>query len=134
MMKRTTIFRILTVLYLVAVALICFLNFSGMPDIQKDFLGIPTDKIVHFLMFLPFPFLAYKSLRLTRNGVVKTLLILVALFAVGCFIAWGTEYVQSKLPYRDMDPMDFLADRIGLACGAVATFLIQLFSVPKSDA
>lgn len=134
MMKRTTIFRILTLLYLGAVALICFANFNNLPDVQKTFLGIPTDKIVHFLMFLPFPVLAFWSLRLRRKGVIKTLLILVAIFALGCLIAWGTEYVQGMLPYRDMDMLDFRADRIGLACGSFVTFFIQLFSFRKADA
>ena len=134
MMKRTTIFRILTILYLGAVALLCFANFNNLPDVQKTFLGIPADKIVHFLMFLPFPILAFWSLRLRRKGLVKTLLVLVAIFIVGCLIAWGTEYVQSKLPYRDMDLLDFRADRIGLAVGCMAMFFIQLFSRPKADA
>lgn len=134
MMKRTTIFRILTLLYLGAVALLCFANFNSLPDVQKTFLRIPMDKLVHFLMFLPFPVLAYCSLRLERKGVVKTILVLVAIFAVGCLIAWGTELVQSKLPYRDMDLLDFRADRIGLACGCLVTFFIQLFSRPKADA
>ena len=133
-MRKTTIFRILMLLYLGAIALLCFANFSSIPDVQKSFLGIPTDKIVHFLMFLPFPVLAFWSLRPARRGVVKTILILVAVFLVGCLIAWGTEYVQSKLPYRTMDLLDFRADRIGLACGCVITFFIKLFSRTKADA
>jgi len=133
-MKRTTLFRILTLLYLGAVALLCFANFNNVPEVQKFFLGIPLDKIVHFLMFLPFPPLAYWSIGLSRKGVFNTLLILVGLFVLGCLIAWGTEYVQSKLPYRSMDMMDFRADRIGLAFGALLTFFIQLFTTPKADA
>ncbi len=127
MMKRIDIFRILTVLYLVAVGMICFMNVSGLPDIQETFLGIRMDKIVHFLMFLPFPFLTFNSLRPAHRGVAVTLLIIIGLLAVGCLIAWGTEFIQSKLPYREMDTKDFMADFIGLVCGAIATFFIQLF-------
>ena len=133
-MKRTTIFRILMLLYLGAVALLCFANFNNLPDVQKSFFGIATDKIVHFFMFLPFPVLAYWSLRLARNSVVKTLIILVAIFIVGCLLAWGTEFVQSKLPYRQMDILDFRADRIGLASGCIIAFFIKLISRPKVDA
>lgn len=133
-MKRTTLFRILTLVYLGVIAILCFANFGNMPEVGKDFMGIPLDKIVHFLMFLPFPLLAFWSLRLSRKGVVKTLLVLVAIFIVGALLAWGTEYVQSKLPYRSMDMTDFRADRIGVACGCIAAFFVQLFSRPKADA
>ncbi len=133
-MKRTIIFRLLTLLYLVAIAVLCFANFSSMPDVQKSFLGIPTDKIVHFLMFIPFPVLAYWSFSPKRITIVKMLLMLAAIFAAGCLIAWGTEYVQGKLPYRKMDMTDFKADRIGLAIGCLFSFFSQLFLRPKTDA
>ena len=133
-MKRTVIFRILTLLYLAVVAVLCFANFSSVPEVQKSFFGIPTDKIVHFLMFLPFPFLAYWSFSPKRITVVRTVLMLVCIFVVGCLIAWGTEFVQSKLPYRKMDMSDFKADRIGLAVGCLFSFIIQLFSSHKADA
>lgn len=133
-MKRTIIFRLLTLLYLVALSVLCFSNFSSMPDVQKSFMGIPTDKIVHFLMFLPFPVLAYWSFSPKRITLIKTLLMLVGIFAMGCFIAWGTEFIQDKLPYRKMDIVDFKADRIGLALGCLFTFFIQLIIRPKADA
>lgn len=133
-MRRTTLFRILLLLYLGVLALLCFANFSSVPEVQPTFLGIPADKLVHFLMFLPFPSLAFWSLRPGRFGVVKTLLILIVIFAVGCLVAWGTEYVQGLLPYREMDMLDFRADRIGLACGCIIAFLIQLFSGTNPDA
>lgn len=128
MMKRPILFRILTLVYLVAVAFLCFGNFGSLPDVQRSFFGIPTDKIVHFLMFVPFTFLAFWSFsKADKTGVVKTMLALLALFALGCLIAWGTELVQSKLPYRSFDMKDFRADRIGLACGTVVTFIVQFF-------
>ena len=133
-MRKTTIFRIIMLLYLAVVALLCFANFNSLPEAKTCFLGIQTDKIVHFLMFLPFPVLAFWSLLPARRGVVKTIIILVAIFITGCLIAWGTEFVQSKLPYRTMDLLDFRADRIGLACGCVITFFIKLFSRTKADA
>ncbi|MBP5720537.1 MAG: VanZ family protein [Bacteroidales bacterium] len=127
-MKRTTLFRILTVVYLVAVAVLCFANFGSEREMPLSILGIPTDKIAHFLMFLPFPVVAFFSFPLKKAGVLKSILLIVAMFVVGCLLAWGTEYVQSKLPYRTMDPADFKADGLGLICGSVGTFLIRLFS------
>lgn len=127
-MKRTTIFRILTLLYLAAVAVLCFANFGSVRDVPLSFFGIPTDKIVHFLMFLPFPLVAFFSFPLKKAGVGRSILIIICLFVFGCLFAWGTEFVQSKLPYRTMDPDDFKADAAGLICGSVVTFLVRLFS------
>ena len=133
-MKRTLTFRILTILYLCAIGVLCFANFSGMTDVPETLFGIPADKIVHFLMFLPFPVLVFFSFRLSGTGVVKSLLLIIAIFAVGCLFAWGTEYVQGLLPYRDMDMEDFKADRLGLACGSLITFFVRLLFIHKADA
>lgn len=133
-MKRTTIFRILTLLYLAGIAVLCFGKFSNLSQMPGSFLGIPTDKLVHFAMFLPFPALTFFSLRMAKPGVVKVLLVIIGIFIVGCLLAWGTEYVQGMLPYRTMDPEDFAADRMGLICGSLIAFLIKTFSRPKKDA
>lgn len=127
-MKRTVLFRILTVVYLAVIAVLCFANFGSNREVPLTLFGLPTDKIVHFLMFLPFPFLAFFSFPLRKAGVMKSLLLVIGLFAMGCLLACGTEYIQSKLPYRTMDPNDFRADAAGLICGSVTTFLIRLFS------
>jgi VanZ family protein len=134
-MKRAIIFQILTLLYLGTVAFLCFARFPVMNEVPPVIFNIPMDKIVHFLMFLPFPILAYFSLPIRRKGVVKTLLVLVAIFLVGCLIAWGTERVQGLLPYRYMDAADFKADRYGLGTGTIIAFLIQLLiKHPETDA
>ncbi len=136
MIKRTILFRILTLVYLVAVGFLCFGNFGGLPEVQRIILGIPTDKLVHFLMFVPFAFLAFWSFsKADKAGIGKTMLALLALFALGCLIAWGTEVVQGKLPYRTFDVKDFRADRIGLACGTIITFVVQsIIRRKKADA
>ncbi|MCR5325389.1 MAG: VanZ family protein [Bacteroidales bacterium] len=133
-MRRTTLFRLLTVLYLAAIAVLCFAKFSSLPSVPGSFLGIPTDKIVHFLMFLPFPVLALLSFKLKKPAILKIILIIVMLFFVGCMIAWGTEYMQGLLPYRDMDPVDFKADSLGLFVGSILSFIIFVFAVKKANA
>ncbi|MBO4671816.1 MAG: VanZ family protein [Bacteroidales bacterium] len=133
-MRRTTVFRILTVLYLAAIAVLCFAKFPSLSQAPGSFLGIPADKIVHFLMFFPFPVLALLSLRLKRAMIWKLILILVVLFVLGCLIAWGTEYVQGKLPYRTMDPNDFKADSLGLFTGSVVALILFVFTVRKANA
>ena len=133
-MRRTTLFRLLTLLYLAAVAVLCFAKFSSLSSVPGSFLGIPTDKIVHFLMFLPFPVLALLSFELKKPHLFKLVLIVVLLFITGCLLAWATEYVQGLLPYRDMDPKDFRADSLGLLVGSVVSFLLFVFAVKRANA
>ncbi len=59
--KRRRIYRIITTVYLLAVAYLCFASSSGLPSIKEWHFFIPADKVVHFLMFFPFPILAYLS-------------------------------------------------------------------------
>ena len=133
-MRKIWVFRVLTLLYIIVVAILCFARFSTISPYTPSILGIPADKIVHFLMFMPFPVLAFFSLRIRHGGVIKTILLLVVVFVTGCLLAWGTEYIQGKLPYRSMDPADFGADRLGLIFGSLLTFFIKLFSPKKENA
>ena len=126
-MKRTTFFKILTVIYIVVVAVLCFANFNSLPTAPGTFLGFPADKVIHFFMFTPFPILAYFSFPLEKKKPFPTLAILVLIFAVGCCIAGTTEYVQGKLPYRTMDINDFKADMLGMAISTLVCFLVRLF-------
>ncbi|MBR4809026.1 MAG: VanZ family protein [Bacteroidales bacterium] len=133
-MKRTTVFKILTLLYLVAVAVLCFAKFSSLPTVPGKFLGMDADKVVHFLMFFPFPLLAYLSFPLERKGIFVTVCIIVLIFAVGCCLAGVTEYVQGRLPYRTMDIADFRADMLGMLSASVITFLLRIFIRPAGNA
>ena len=102
-------------LYLAAIAVLCFGNFHGLPSVSSSLLGIPTDKVVHFCMFFPFPilaFLAYDKLTDTKKSVMIFALVT---FAAGCLIAAGTELGQAYLTeYRSGDPADFLADFLAI--------------------
>ena len=127
-MKRTTIFRILTFIYVVVVGVLCFANFRSIPIAPGKFLGIDADKVVHFFMFFPFPILMYFSLPMEKKRLGPVLGIIVLIFAVGCLLAGCTEYVQGKLPYRTMDINDFKADMLGMLLASLITFLIRLFT------
>ena len=43
----------LFLIYLAAVAYCCFGSFDGIQQVSPSLLGIPTDKIIHFIMFFP---------------------------------------------------------------------------------
>lgn len=128
---KTILARILFFLYLVAIAFLCFMHVDKLPDIQKFILGIPTDKVAHFLMFLPFPILAYLAYDHLTNKVWSAILFALATFVIGCLLAYGTEYVQGRLPYRSMDIKDFKADALALAISSVFVFIIDVTHLKK---
>ena len=131
MTTKTILARILFFLYLAAIAFLCFMRVDRIPDLQQSLLGIPTDKIAHFLMFLPFPILAYLAYDHLTNKVWSAILFAVATFVIGSLLAYGTEFVQGRLPYRSMDMNDFKADAIALAISSVFVFIIDVTHLKK---
>ena len=117
-------FGILLVLYLAAVAYICFHTFQNLPRIRKIW-GFPADKFVHFVMFLPFPFLMYLTFAPITRHFFKSLMHILIIFGIGCSIAAGTEVIQTHLKYRTGDLMDFKADATALAISSVVTLLLN---------
>lgn len=123
---KTFLARILFFLYLAAVAFLCFMHVDKLPDVQKFIFGIPTDKIAHFLMFLPFPILAYLAYDHLTNKLSHAFLFALATLIVGLLLAYGTEYIQGKLPYRSMDIRDFKADALAIALSTAAVFIVDI--------
>ena len=120
------LFRILLVLYLVCMGLLCFGYFPGMPQIERRILGLDPDKVVHFLMFLPFPVLAWLASGHLLAGARSAFRLSLLLFLAGCILAAGTEIGQYFLPYRSADPKDLLADGAALALSSLAVFIVML--------
>lgn len=118
--------RIVFLLYLAAVLYLCFGKFSDISSLGKHVLGIESDKVVHFLMFLPFPILFYMAFGWKTRNAWQSVLLAIAILALGSFIAAGTELVQDIIPYRASDFDDFKADFIALCISAAFTFLIDL--------
>lgn len=120
--KPHIIFRILFILYIVGVLYLCFGHFESTPSIKLDLWGIPTDKLVHFAMFFPFPILAFLAFDPLTNTIPQTLLYVGITFLVGLLVAVGTELGQANLTdYRSGDPLDLAADAIGLTLSSLAT-------------
>ena len=128
---RSVIFTILMTLYIGAVAFLCFANFHKLPEAPKFFLGIPTDKIVHFCMFFPFPVLAYLAYDKLTDTPLKALAALISICAVGCIFAGVTEIIQGSLPYRTQDIKDFGADCLAVGIASVLTFIIDISKMRK---
>lgn len=125
MMSRRVLFpRILMLLYICTVAFLCFHRFSSLPSISQTVLGIPTDKIVHFIMFFPFPVLTVMCIRNAPKSRSAVIIQGIMAFLIGCLFAILTEYIQTKLYYRSGDILDFAADAIALALASVISFSI----------
>ena len=119
--------KFLFVLYIIAVCVLCFADAPDMPEVDKFILGIPMDKIAHFLMFSPFPVLAYYSFERLGGNTDHNVRFALLTFLAGELFALMTETVQYFLPTRSMDLSDFLADTIGITlCTAAMAIYCNL--------
>ena len=112
---------ILFCIYVIAVILLCVIKTDDIPELPRYLLGIPFDKIAHFIMFLPFIILGYASLMPSEKGIWKRLAVLGILLAFGCAFAFSTEKLQAMTGYRSYDILDMAADSIGLLGGSIIT-------------
>lgn len=120
-------FRILFVLYLAGVLFMCFGKFESTTSVPLSILGIPTDKLVHFAMFFPFPILAFLAFDKYTETVKSTLLFVGVTFIVGVLLAVGTELGQAHLTeYRSGEPLDLLADCIALFLSSVLVAWVDI--------
>lgn len=125
-----TISSILFCFYIVAVALMCFIKPEKLPEAPGFLLGIPTDKIAHFMMFFPFPLLAYASINRKQTKLVHDVMILCCILITGTVVAISTEILQRATGYRSYDIMDFVADISGITfcCILILIYIIHKHS------
>ncbi|MBQ8499598.1 MAG: VanZ family protein [Bacteroidales bacterium] len=129
MTMNTSSRKIMTALfcaYIGAIFFLCFMKGDNVPDVQLTLFGIPTDKIVHFCMFAPYPVLSF--LAFCRESISKRRKIMVLTISVilGAGLAYGTEQLQGLTDYRSYDITDFYADLAGICCGTLATLIFIL--------
>lgn len=119
--------------YIAAVAALCFMKPSSLPQVEMDFFGIPMDKVVHFLMFAPFPILAYMTFWPADAGKIRRLAVLLVIIAFGAGMAVATERIQAMTGYRSGEIKDFAADMAGILSGAAVTALYILLKTERKD-
>lgn len=129
--RQLILARILFAAYIVAVLVLCFGKFEGTEDVPLDLWGIPTDKIVHFLMFFPLPLLAYLAFDRYAAKAWHSVLWAAVTFLAGTAFAAFTELVQSRLSYRSGDPADFQADLAAILASSVIVLIVILFKPKK---
>lgn len=132
MKGRRLIARILFFLYIAAVLVLCFGQFKDAPSVPWTLLGIPSDKLVHFCMFFPFPILAFLAFDKYTETPRSTFLFSGITFLVGVALAFGTEWGQAHLTtYRSGDPLDWLADVSALFLSTLIVIIWDLLKQRK---
>lgn len=128
-MSKKLITRILFFLYLAAVLFLCFGRFENTPDVPWSFLGIPSDKLVHFCMFFPFPILAFLAFDKYTETPRATFLYSGLTWVLGMLLALGTEWGQAHLTtWRSGDSMDLLADGLSIT---ISTLIVIIWDLSK---
>ena len=118
---------ILFLAYVAAVAWLCFGTIKPDPNIPRSIFGFPTDKVVHFLMFLPFPILG--TIAFDFRSWWRTLSVMTSLANLAAFTL---EQLQSRITtIRITDPKDLNANFLGISLGLLIAILIGLFARKK---
>jgi VanZ family protein len=117
------------VIYLLAVLFLCFGKFENTPNVPWSLLGIPSDKLVHFGMFFPFPILAFLAFDRFTETPKSTYLFSGITWVMGLLLAFATEWGQAHLTdYRSGDPWDLLADCLAIT---LSTILVIIWDLSK---
>lgn len=123
---KTTLARILTIIYVIMVLFLCLAQFSPSSSLPAKFLGFSIDKVIHFLMFLPLPILSYLSFDHEKPGAWRMVGFVMLTFLFGAALALGTEIAQKYLPYRTYDITDFYADCLALGVSSLLVVIVAL--------
>jgi len=118
------------VIYLCAIAFLLFSTGDSLPSMSRSIFGLPTDKVAHFVLFAPFPILAFLSFDKETKKVWHTLLFAVVCLILGAGLAALTEYVQTLIPSRVADVKDFYADLAALTVSSILVFLVDVSKLP----
>ena len=115
--------------YMAAVMFLCLARFSGSGidiNLNDYFLGIRLDRIIHFSMFFPFPFICWLFLKYnTRLQQRKAFRYAIIIFAGIVFAAIAESSQELFTTYRDSDPLDFCANITGIITGCILLLLTE---------
>ena len=118
------VFVVLFVLYMGVLIYLYFGKFPSFIKLPRTIMNIPSDKVGHFLMFLPYPFLAHGS-SFTGKRKWRDLLFV---HLSGIVIAFTFELLQSTLAsYRTTDPWDLVANVASISLATLILAVIDLF-------
>lgn len=123
---KALIFRIALILYIIAVAYLCFANMNNIQHIPRRFLNLETDKVAHFFMFFPFPILGFLAYGKQTVSDRESLTIMICICAYGIIFAGLTELIQGMMPHRTEDIRDYRADMLAIVISSLATMTADI--------
>lgn len=113
--------------------LCCLIPSNDIPDVGFNFF-IPTDKIVHFLMFFGLSSVASFNYILYKKG--KIIILKLIAFAIFVPIIYGgiIEILQQEyFPPRSGDWYDFLADTLGVLASIPISLWFRHFLLTRQN-
>lgn len=114
-------------IYFAVLAWLYFATFESDSALPPALLGIPLDKCVHFLMFLPFPVLG--TIAFCKDSWWRTLCWSTVAANI---IAFVFESQQHNInPYRYTQAEDLNANLLGITTGLLIMALIGIFTKKK---
>ena len=96
-------------------------------DLSDYIFGIRADRIVHFILFLPYSvnaWLAFGSSLKKISGRYARYYILLS----GIIISSATEYLQTLTPYRDFDLFDLSSNYLGIISGSLIVYILDKYA------
>ena len=125
----------LMLLYLAVLFFCCLYDFSDTEiQISGYFLGIRSDKWVHFAMFLPYPLVCRFLLYILNPFDGKRYMTSMTILLSGIMLACMTELFQLWFTnYRSMDYTDCIADCVGLVTGTFAAHCLFVLLTDKKN-
>lgn len=117
--------------YIGLVVWVCFGHFDNLPDMTRPFWGIARDKIIHFIMFFPFPIISAFALNIGPRTGGKALLETLLILLCGLAIAAATEIIQGMTTYRDQNIWDWIADATALAVSSLLVLTALFIQVRR---
>ena len=117
---RRHIALIFLCLYLTTLGFLCFADPQNFQSASFSLWNIQADKIVHFIMFAPYPVLTFITVDIQSRSIVKRLFTLILVLLSGAVLALGTEIIQGTTEYRSFELWDLAADIAGMLTSAIA--------------
>ena len=123
------IIKLMFYLYILTVlSLMLFsINVSDI-NVPKEIMGIAIDKVVHFLIFFPYPFLLYVSFKRKFKANVSFFLWVIIPLS-GIFFAIATEFLQSINPARSFELSDMAANVSAIVSASIISNIFHYFHV-----
>ena len=127
--------RVAFVIYFGLVMFVCFGKFDSLPSVVNETLwGIPGDKVIHFIMFFPYPVLLFMVRRKPFTRGRQVWIYAFWIIVTGMCIAAGTEIGQGFTPYRDNNANDLFADGAALLAGTLLSLPFVFYTLSRRHA